>query len=78
MVKKKDGTIGTHAPHLYFEIYTQPNGSKKRINPAFYVKYKNYEEQSEIEKNKQENTKKKGYAKGFYGDGQVSALRKKQ
>lgn len=56
-------TAGTHAPHLHFEIlcsYEMQVGTKYRINPALFVKYKYYDEQNESEKTKQENEKNRG------------------
>lgn len=55
---------GTCAPHLHFEVlsdYVMGSGSiRTRINPAFFVNYKGYNEQSAVEKKKQEDEKNKG------------------
>lgn len=54
---------GTCAPHLHFEIfcsYSMGVGTNYRINPAYFVNYKFYDEQSESEKNAQTNEKNKG------------------
>ncbi len=49
---------GTRAPHLHFEIfctYAKPSGTKYCINPAYFVNYKHYEEQSASERKLQED-----------------------
>ncbi|MBO6184348.1 MAG: M23 family metallopeptidase [Chryseobacterium sp.] len=55
---------GTCAPHLHFEVlsdYVMGSRSiRTRINPAFFVDYKGYNEQSAAEKKKQEDEKNKG------------------
>lgn len=55
---------GTCAPHLHFEVlsdYVMGSGSiRTRINPAFFVDYKGYNEQSAGEKKKQEDEKNNG------------------
>ncbi|MNU62021.1 hypothetical protein D3C71_512350 [compost metagenome] len=54
---------GTRAPHLHFEIfckYVMAVGTRYRINPALFVQYKGYKEQSEAEKNEQEKVKNSG------------------
>lgn len=56
-------TAGTCAPHLHFEIfcdYTMGVGTRFRINPAVFVDYKGFKEQSESEKNVQEDVKNIG------------------
>lgn len=44
---------GTCAPHLHFEIR---NTNKARINPGFFINYKNYDTMGEISKNLQQST----------------------
>ncbi|WP_313375649.1 peptidoglycan DD-metalloendopeptidase family protein [Chishuiella sp.] len=60
----RSGVVGgTTAPHLHFEIfckYEMGVGTQHRINPAFFVKYKGYKEQSQDEKKKQEKEKNRG------------------
>lgn len=60
----RSGVIaGTRAPHLHFEIfckYVMAVGTSYRINPALFVQYKGYNEQSEAEKSEQETVKNKG------------------
>lgn len=56
-------TAGTCAPHLHFEIfcdYTMGVYTRYRINPAVFVEYKGFKEQSESEKNEQEKVKNLG------------------
>lgn len=62
---------GTCAPHLHFEVlsnYVMGSGSiASRINPAFFVNYKGFSEQSDIEKKKQEDEKNRGKVIQFEG-----------
>ncbi len=61
---------GTCAPHLHFEIFSNYKtavGTKYRINPAFYVKYKSFDEQSTAEKELQKKEKERGKIKQVYG-----------
>lgn len=54
---------GTHAPHLHFEIFCSYNmgvGTNYRINPAYFVEYKYYDDQSESERNSQITEKDRG------------------
>lgn len=54
---------GTRAPHLHFEIfceYVMAVGTQYRINPAAFVQYKGYKDQSEAERKEQENVKNQG------------------
>ncbi len=47
-------SAGTHAPHLHFEIfcsYKMAVGTKYRINPAYFVDYKFYDEQNDDDRN---------------------------
>jgi len=56
-------TAGTHAPHLHFEIFCSYNmgvGTNYRINPAYFVNYKYYDDQSESERNSQITEKNRG------------------
>lgn len=56
-------TGGTCAPHLHFEIfcdYTMAVGTKFRVNPALFIQYKGYKEQSEAERKSQADEAKKG------------------
>lgn len=56
-------TGGTHAPHLHFEIFCSYNmgvGTNYRINPAYFVEYKYYDDQSESERNTQITEKDRG------------------
>lgn len=65
---------GTCAPHLHFEImcqYRMQTGTSYRINPAFFVKYKTYNEQSTTEKNKQEQEKNRGKINQLNGSGKL-------
>ena len=67
---------GTCAPHLHFEImcqYRMQVGTSYRINPAFFVKYKNYNEQSTAERNKQEQEKNRGKISQLNGSGKLPA-----
>ena len=68
-VKKKDGTIGTKAPHLHFEI--RNSGTKKRINPGYFISFKNYDTQSKQEKEEQKKVAEDKYTAGLIGDGNV-------
>lgn len=68
-------TGGTTAPHLHFEIFCSYTfvehgkgvGTKYRINPAFFVDYKGYDEQSEDERKKQKTEKERGKLKQING-----------
>lgn len=54
---------GTCAPHLHFEIfskYIMKVGTDYRINPAYFINYKYYDEQSESERNLQIREKDRG------------------
>ncbi len=67
-------SAGTHAPHLHFEIfcsYAMGSGTNFRINPAYFVDYKFYEEQSENERNTQLNEKSRGQIKEVNGSAQL-------
>ena len=50
------GASGTKGPHLHFEIRSKlnPSGYPERYNPAFYVNYKNEEQLTNTEKDKQD------------------------
>lgn len=52
------GASGTKGPHLHFEIRSKlnPSGYPERYNPAFYVNYKNEEQLTNTEKDKQDQT----------------------
>lgn len=68
-------TAGTHAPHLHFEIlcsYNMGVGTNYRINPAYFVSYKYYDEQSESDRNAQLNEKNEGQTVEVNGSGQLS------
>ncbi|GAA0734049.1 hypothetical protein GCM10009430_48820 [Aquimarina litoralis] len=62
------GRGGTSAPHLHFEILCAyyPDtvvfgvGTSYRINPGYFVSYKNYDEQSESERAEQTSEKDRG------------------
>lgn len=63
-------TAGTCAPHLHFEIfssYVMATGTSYRINPGYFVNYKFFDQQSDIEKNAQIIEKDKGQIKGVNG-----------
>jgi murein DD-endopeptidase MepM/ murein hydrolase activator NlpD len=62
-------TAGTCAPHLHFEILCDYKMAKTkyRINPAFWVNYKGFAEQSDAEKKSQETEKDKGKTKEVNG-----------
>lgn len=65
---------GTHAPHLHFEIfcsYVMQTGTKYRINPALFIKYKYYDEQNESDKTDQENEKNRGQINEFNGSNRL-------
>ncbi|MCB9018531.1 MAG: DUF4280 domain-containing protein [Prevotellaceae bacterium] len=60
---KYPATTGTKGPHLHFEIKSKnsfKDGLKNRCNPAFYVYYKQMDEQSEEEKEIQKERKDRG------------------
>ncbi|AXT54706.1 hypothetical protein D1815_02660 [Aquimarina sp. AD1] len=64
------GGDGTHAPHLHFEIfstYSKPSGTRYCYNPAYYVPYKHFSEQSEAEKIEQTTEKNRGYINEYVG-----------
>lgn len=68
-------TGGTCAPHLHFEIfcrYAMGSGTSYRINPAYFVNYKFYDEQSESERNAQTNEKNKGKINEVNGAGKLN------
>lgn len=54
---------GTCAPHLHFEIFCSYSfgvGTSYRINPALFVNYKHYDEQSESERTQQTTESDRG------------------
>ena len=53
------------APHLHFEIRNL--NTKNRINPGFFIDFKNYDTMSEYQRKNQENTAKKGKIYEFNG-----------
>ncbi|WP_185147000.1 M23 family metallopeptidase [Chryseobacterium echinoideorum] len=55
---------GTCAPHVHFEIR---DASKKRCNPGYYVYYKSYDDQSQIERDIQIKTAQNGKINEFGG-----------
>lgn len=73
-VKKDNGTIGTKAPHLHFEI--RNTGTKKRINPGYFISFKDYDTQSKQEKEEQKKTAEGKFIAGLKGDGNVKFLNK--
>lgn len=69
-------TAGTHAPHLHFEIfcsYRMGAGTDYRINPAYFVEYKHYDDQTEAERTSQETEKNRGQIKEVDGSNKLSA-----
>ena len=56
---------GTAAPHLHFEIRNKD--TKNRINPGFFIDFKNFSTMSEIEKNEQKNRAEGGKIFEFEG-----------
>src|SRR5690606_22944790 len=69
-------TAGTHAPHLHFEIfckYVMAVGTDYRINPAYFVDFKFYDDQSEADRTSQENEKDRGQIKEADGSNKLSA-----
>ncbi|MDR6464969.1 M23 family metallopeptidase [Chryseobacterium sediminis] len=56
---------GTCAPHLHFEIR---NLNKERINPGFFIQFKNFNTMSDAEKSLQQTTAKKGKIYEFNGN----------
>lgn len=69
-------TGGTHAPHLHFEIFCSYNmgvGTNYRINPAYFVDYKYYDDQSEAERTAQETEKDRGKIDEVDGSDKLSA-----
>ena len=62
---------GTCAPHLHFEIFSIGNaigkGLKYRINPGFFINFKNFNTMSEEERNLQQDTAKAGKIINFKG-----------
>lgn len=70
-------TAGTHAPHLHFEIfcsYRMGVGTDYRMNPAYFVAYKHYDDQSEAERTAQETEKNRGQIKEVDGSDKLSAI----
>ncbi|WP_157909853.1 M23 family metallopeptidase [Capnocytophaga cynodegmi] len=63
-VVKNKTPDGTCAPHLHFEIR---NPKKERINPGFFVKFKDFNTMSEEEKKMQQDTAKAGKIYEFEG-----------
>lgn len=66
---------GTHAPHLHFEIfcsYVMATGTKYRMNPAYFIDYKYYDEQNAAERQKQQKEKDRGQIKEKYGKEKLS------
>ncbi|MGE8432162.1 M23 family metallopeptidase [Chryseobacterium joostei] len=59
---------GTCAPHLHFEIR---NLNKERINPGFFIQYKNYDTMTNGERTLQQSTAKNGKIKEFEGNTDV-------
>lgn len=68
-------TNGTCAPHLHFEIFCSYNfgGTAYRINPAYFVNYKHYDEQSQAERNQQTTESERGKIDEFDGSNKLSA-----
>ena len=64
-VNKGKEPDGTAAPHLHFEIRNL--NTKNRINPGFFIDFKNYDTMSEYQRKNQENTAKKGKIYEFNG-----------
>lgn len=63
-------TAGTKAPHLHFEIFCDYKfgvGTNYRINPAFFVDYKGFDDQSDTEKASQKTEMEKGKTKEVNG-----------
>lgn len=61
--------------HLHFEIfcsYRFPVGTNYRFNPAYFVSYKFFDEQSEDEKNAQIKEKNRGQIREFNGESKLS------
>ena len=61
---------GTTAPHLHFEIfstYKMQVGTRYKINPAYYVRYKVWDAQSVEERKTQEDEKELGKQKAYEG-----------
>lgn len=62
---------GTCAPHLHFEIFSIGNAIGKdlkyRINPGFFINFKNFNTMSEEERNLQQDTAKAGKILNFKG-----------
>jgi predicted chitinase len=52
------GASGTKGPHLHFEIRSKlnPSGYSDRYNPAYYIDYKNEDQLTNNERNKQDQT----------------------
>ena len=68
-------TGGTHAPHLHFEIlcsYNMGVGTNYRINPAYFVNYKYFDEQSDSDRSAQLNEKNEGQIVEVNGSEQLS------
>ncbi|TGN22998.1 M23 family metallopeptidase [Empedobacter tilapiae] len=64
-VNKGEKQDGTAAPHLHFEIRNL--NTKNRINPGFFIDFKNYNTMSDSQRKNQENTAKKGKIYEFNG-----------
>ena len=53
---------GTHAPHLHFEVKTRSSVKKDdmgRCNPSLFVDFKDYTQQSEVERKRQKDARDK-------------------
>ncbi len=69
-------SAGTHAPHLHFEIfckYRMAVGTDFRFNPAYFVEYKFYDEQTENDKSQQSREINRGQITEVNGSGRLSA-----
>jgi len=63
-------TEGTTAPHLHFEIFSKYQmlvGTNNKINPAYFVDYKVYDDQSDEERTMQITEKDKGKKIAYSG-----------
>lgn len=68
-------TAGTCAPHLHFEIfskYVKPSGTRYCFNPAFFVDYKTFDEQSESERKAQQDEAKRGKINELDGSSKIN------
>jgi murein DD-endopeptidase MepM/ murein hydrolase activator NlpD len=61
---------GTCAPHLHFEIR---NENKARVNPGFFIDFKNFNTMSQAQKTLQQTTARAGKLNEF--NGQADAIR---